>query len=511
MQRRLFLKRTLQAGSILPLVSAGLVARPLGASFFPRPAAAGDRVLVLINLSGGNDGLNTVIPIDDPAYYNARQNLAIAKASALPVASGLGLHPAMTGVRELFDRGECAIVQSVGYPDQDRSHFRSTDIWHSGSDSAEVLYTGWLGRYLEKIHPDFPTTLPSAPFAIQIASSLSLALQSDQGNMGIAIDNPDRFYNLANGLKVPNDPVPNTLAGPELEYVRSVVEQSNQFSTGINNAMIAGQTNVSYPTDALSTQLKVVARLINGGLTTGIYVVTLGGFDTHIGQLTRHAQLVGQLSAAVRTFLDDITASGNGDRVAVATYSEFGRRVNENGSDGTDHGAAAPHFVFGKKVLGGTILGGLPNLSDLDARGDIKFVNDYRQIYSSILEDWMALDRADVTEALGGEFAKLPLFASSPGSASRESAAMTGLVLEQNSPNPARTATTIGFTLPRTTRVSLELRTADGRLVRHVVDRMLDAGAHRVPVGLDGLPSGRYLYTLSAAGYRVSNWMTVVR
>ncbi|HVK40302.1 MAG TPA: DUF1501 domain-containing protein [Candidatus Kapabacteria bacterium] len=510
MQRRQFLKRTLQAGTILPLMSAGLVARPLGASFFPRAAAAGDRVLVLINLSGGNDGLNTVVPIDDAAYYTARQSLAIAKASTLPLQSGLGLHPAMTKVRELYDRGECAIVQSVGYPDQDRSHFRSTDIWHSGSDAAEVLYTGWLGRYLEKIHPEFPDELPSAPFAVQIASSLSLALQSDQGNMGIAIDNPDRFYNLANGLKVPDDPVPSTLAGPELTYVRSIVEQSNQFSTGINLAMTNGQTNVSYDGDSLSTQLKVVARLINGGLSTGIYVVTLGGFDTHTGQLTRHAQLLGQLSSAVSAFLADVAASGNGDRVAVATYSEFGRRVNENGSAGTDHGAAAPQFVFGRKVLGGTVLGGVPNLTDLDARGDIRFVNDYRQIYSSILEDWLGLDRADVNDALGGDFAKLPLFASSPGSATRESATYAGLLLEQNAPNPARTETTIGFSLPRIGRVSLELRTGDGRLVRHLVDRTLDAGAHRVALPVGSLASGRYLYTLAFDGYRISQWMTVV-
>lgn len=511
MQRRQFLKRTLQAGTILPLASAGLIARPLGASFFPRAAAAGDRVLVLINLSGGNDGLNTVIPIEDAAYYNARQSLAIPKSSALSIGGGLGLHPAMPHVRELYDRGECAIVQSVGYAEQDRSHFRSTDIWHSGSDSAEVLYTGWLGRYLEKIHPEYPATLPTAPFAIQIASSVSLALLSDQGNMGIAIDNPDRFYNLANGLKVPDDPVPPTLAGPELEYVRTIVEQSNQFSTGINQAMTNGQTNVTYDTDVLSTQMKVVARLINGGLNTSIYVVTLPGFDTHTGQLTRHAQLLSQLSSAVNSFLNDVEASGNGDRVAVATYSEFGRRVNENGSAGTDHGAAAPQLVFGKSVLGGSVLGGAPNLTELDARGDIKFVTDYRQIYSSILEDWLALERNDVVDALGGEFSKLPLFPSRPSSATRDVAAMAGVVLHRNTPNPAHESTTIAFAIPRTSRVSLELRTADGRMVRHLVDRMLDAGSHRVALTVSDLASGRYLYTLAANGYRVSEWLTVVR
>jgi uncharacterized protein (DUF1501 family) len=511
MQRRQFLKRTLQAGAILPLASAGLYARPLGSSFFARPAAAGDRVLVLINLNGGNDGLNTIIPVDDAAYYNARQTLAIAKSQTLPIATGLGLHPSMTGVRALYDRGECAIVQSVGYEDQDRSHFRSTDIWHTGSDAAEILYTGWLGRYLETIHPEYPTTLPVAPFAIQIASSVTLALQSDQGNMGIAIDNPDRFYNLANGLKVPTDPVPNTLAGPELEYIRSIIEQSNEFSSGIHDAMInAPTTSVTYDNDSLSAQLKIVARLINGGLETGIYVVTLAGFDTHQGQLTRHAQLLAQLSGAVTAFLADVTAAGNGDRVAVATYSEFGRRLNENGSAGTDHGAAAPQLVFGRKVLGGTVIGGPPNLTDLDERGDVKYVNDYRQIYASILEDWLGLAHTDTVAALGGEFSKLPLFAAASSSADRETAAYAGVVLEQNTPNPARSTTTIAFSIPRPMHVSIELRTSNGRTVRRLVDRSLDAGAHRVGVALDGLASGTYLYTLSAAGYRVSQWMSVV-
>jgi uncharacterized protein (DUF1501 family) len=512
MQRRQFLKRTLQAGAVLPLASTGLFARPLGGSFFPRPAAAGDRVLVLINLNGGNDGLNTLVPVDDARYYNARPSIAIAKSEALGIATGLGLHPSMGPVRALYDQGECAIVQSVGYPNQDRSHFRSTDIWHTASDAAEILYTGWLGRYLESIHPEYPATLPTAPFAIQIASSVTLALQSEHGNMGIAIDNPDRFYNLASGLDVPDDPLPNTLAGPELEYVRTIIEQSNEFSSGIHDAMIsAPTTSVAYDADSLSTQLKIVARLINGGLQTGVYVVTLAGFDTHLGQLARHTQLLGQLSRAVKAFLDDVAEAGNGDRVAVATYSEFGRRVNENGSAGTDHGAASPQFVFGRKVLGGTVIGGVPNLADLDSRGDITFTHDFRQIYASILEDWLGLDRADATAALGGEFAKLPLFASSPGSASRETAALHGVVLEQSTPNPARESTTIPFAIPRASRVAIDLRDADGRLVRRIVDRTLDAGAHRLGVDLAGLPSGNYLYTLAVDGYRVSRWLSVVR
>jgi hypothetical protein len=267
MQRRDFLRNAAAAGALLPLASTGLFARPLGHPMLA-PTAAGERVLVLINLNGGNDGLNTLIPFDDAIYQNARRTIAVAKSATLPITDTLGLNSAMTGFRSLYDNGDLAVVQSVGYPNHDRSHFRSTDIWNTASNAEDVLFTGWLGRYLEGKYPDFPSTLPSAPFAVQISSSVSLALISEKGNMGIAIDNPDRFYNLASGLSVEDDPLPATLAGPELAYVRDIIGQSNAFSTAINKSMLDGTTNVQYDNDPFSLQLKVVGRLINGGLTT---------------------------------------------------------------------------------------------------------------------------------------------------------------------------------------------------------------------------------------------------
>jgi uncharacterized protein (DUF1501 family) len=510
MQRRDFLIRTLQAGAVLPLASSGLFARPLGSNFFARPAALGDRVLVLINLSGGNDGLNTVVPFNDSAYYNARKTLSLKKTDTLKITDDLGLHTSMPEMLSLFNAGECAIVQSVGYPNQDRSHFRSTDIWNSASNADQMLYTGWLGRYLEKVHPEYPTTLPTSPFAIQISSSVSLALQSEQGNMGIAIDNPDRFYNLASGLKVAPEPLPNTLAGPELEYVRAVIEQSNTYSKGIQNAMQDGSNNATYDADSFSSQLKVVARLINGGLASGIYVVSLGGFDTHQGQLTRHAQLLSQLSRGVNNFLADVAAAGNGDRVACITFSEFGRRLNENGSAGTDHGAASVQFAFGKTVLGGKVLGGAPNLTDLDSRGDIKFVNDFRQIYSSVLQDWLGFSKSDAATALGGDYTKLPLF-TALASGVRDAATASGMRLEQNVPNPATRSTAIAFALADRGYARIELRAADGTLVGTPLDRAVDAGVHRVQLDLSNLAAGNYLYTLQSGGRQVSKWMSVIK
>lgn len=512
MQRRDFLKRALQAGTIIPLASSGLFARPLESLFFPRASGAADRILVLINLNGGNDGLNTVIPVNDPKYHNARPNLARKATETLAISDGLALHGGMTQAQALFNDGDCAIVQSVGYPAQDRSHFRSTDIWHTASDADVILHTGWLGRYLQKTHPEFPQQLPNAPFAMQVGSSATLALQSDNGGMGMAIDNPDRFYNLAAGLSVTPAPLPDTLAGPELKFVRDVIEQSNTYSQKIRTAAINGSTNSDYGSDSLAAQLRVVARLINGGLETSIYIVTLGGFDTHVNQLGFHEQRLRWLSQGVKTFLDDMKRTSNGQRVVVMTYSEFGRRLNENGSAGTDHGAAAPQLLFGQPVLGGKVIGGAPNLVDLDNRGDIKYQHDFRQIYASVLQDWMGFSRADTDSALGGDFPRLPLFESpAVGVYDEEHAAMAGYVLNQNTPNPVTSTTAITFRLPQASHVRLNVFTTDGRRLATLVDRRIDAGEHRVPFDASGLPSGTYLYALESGHYKLAKRMAVVK
>ena len=509
MQRRDFLKSAAAAGTLLPLASSGLFARPLGHPLFS-PSAASDRVLVLINLNGGNDGLNTLVPFDDPIYNNARRTIAIPKSGTLPITESLGLNGAMSGFRSLYDAGDLAIVQSVGYPNQDRSHFRSTDIWNTASDADELLLTGWLGRYLELKNPDYPSILPKAPFAVQISSSVSLALIADKGNMGIAIDNPDRFYNLANGLSVEDEPLPQTLAGPELAYVRDIIGQSNAFSSAINKAMLDGTTNTTYGTDSFSLQLRVVARLINGGLTTGIYVVTLPGFDTHNAQTGRHAQLLGQLSSGVSSFLADVAAAGNADRVACMTYSEFGRRLNENGSTGTDHGSASPQFVAGATVLGGNVIGGNPDLVNLDNRGDIKHVNDFRQIYTTVLEDWLGMSRPDAVGSLGGEFTKLPLFAV-PTVHAPENASRAGYALAPIAPNPVVDGTTLRFVVPESSHVTIRIVDARGELVLVPVDRVQSAGSHSIRIATSALPAGRYTVVMDAGKFRISQGMIVMR
>lgn len=512
MLRRDFLKRAVQAGTIIPIASSGLFARPLEQLLsLSGSSGLGDRVLVLINLNGGNDGLNTVVPVDEAKYYSARPTIALKKNETLPIATGLGLHNVMTAIQGMYNDGDCAIVQSVGYPEQDRSHFRSTDIWHSGSPADAVWQTGWLGRYLAGIHPDYPGKLPDAPFAMQIGTSASLALYSDVGGMGMAIDNPDRFYNLANGLGVTPTPVPNTLAGPELRYVRDVIEQSNVYSGKIYDAVVGAPNNpVTYEANSLAQQLKIVARLINGGLSTNIFIVSLGGFDTHIGQGPAHAQLLSAVSRGVRAFLDDITMANNADRVVCMTYSEFGRRVNENGSVGTDHGAAAPQFLMGRPVKGGQVIGGVPDLVNLDNRGDIKYKVDFRQIYATVLQDWLGFPPASVDGVMGGTFNRLPLFDTPAfGVPDEEHARMAGYALAQNTPNPAGATTTIEFTVPKAARVHIGLFGTGGRKVATVVDRSVEAGRHRVAFDAASLPSGTYVYRLEADGFAISRRMIV--
>lgn len=508
MKRREFIQNILATSAVLPIASSGMFAKALP-YYGLNKAAAGDRILVLINLFGGNDGLNTVVPFNDPIYFNARKNIALKKSDVLPITGDLGLNGTMGAFQKMYNEGTLAVVSNVGYPNHNRSHFRSTDIFNSASDEDKYEVTGWIGRYLENKYPDYPNVLPNTPYAIQVGTSTSLLLQSNKGSIGMALDNPDRLYNLAKGLKTSSDPVPNTLAGPELSYVRDVIAQSSKYSSEINKAMLAGANNENYGADSLSAQLRVVARLINGGLNTNIFVVSLGGFDTHTIQLNAHAQLLANLSNAVSSFLKDITAAGHADRVVCMTYSEFGRRLNENGSLGTDHGAASPQFVMGKNVLGGKIIGGVPSLINLDDRGDVKHTVDFRQIYSSVLEDWLGVSTNNVKNLmLGGSFNKLPLF---KAASYHEGTVPAGMRLENCQPNPVRDRAKISFNLTQNGYVSLNLISTDGKKSHQILSKTLEQGFHTIDLDATTLPAGNYFYYLEQNGIKLNKMMTVIR
>ena len=383
-----------------------------------------NRKLVLIELKGGNDGLNTIIPINQYDTYSVlRPNIRVSDTGAnayitldstLPENQQVGLNPALTDFKSLYDQGWMKIIQSVGYPSHNKSHFASRDIISTGNDGNSWLNgteSGWIGRFLELNYQDELAT--SYPLAVQMGSK-SVALDfigTHEHGMALNITGQDLsgFYSVLSGLggQAPEF-IPNSHYGTELDYVIGVDNLSNLYSQSISDAFNNGSNSVSYPDTDLSDQLKSVAKLISGGLNSKVYLVRIGGFDTHNNQvqdanspLGEHHELLTTLSEAVKAFLDDLNAQGLADDVVGATYSEFGRKTAENGNMGTDHGQVSPMFVFGKPVEAG-VTGFNPNLSEASNVNNYQIETlqyDYREAFAAIFQDFMAANNDMVNTA----------------------------------------------------------------------------------------------------------------
>ena len=470
-------------------------------------AGTNGSILVLVQLAGGNDGLNTVVPFEDPIYYQKRTTVHVKKEEALKLTSTLGFHPSMTGLRKLYDEAKLCVVNNVGYASPNRSHFRSTDIWLSGSDAATVLTDGWLGRYLAGQYPEFPVKMPTEPMAIQLGSVESMLLLSPVGTTATVFEDPNQFFQLVSGSTADNDPPPATPAGDELKFLKQIAAQSIQYSGVIKQSADRGKNAVTYPTTNLGRQLGIVAKLISGGSNTPVYLTTIGGFDTHANQLTQHANLWRQVSEAVSAFQSDVQKQNLGKKVVVMTFSEFGRRLPQNGTNGTDHGTAAPLLVLGETVRGG-ILGGNPNLSDLDSSGDIKFKNDFRQVYASVLRDHLGLSPTDARAVLNGkDFEKLPIFLQS----SEKPSIAQALELAQNYPNPASDFTYIPYAVAETQAIRLTLHDFQGRELLTLKAETADPGTYTAVLNASTLPAGQYLYSLQGNGARQTKRLLVAR
>lgn len=512
MKRREFLVKTVPAATLLPAMISGYSVSALAADSpivraLMQSATDTDHVLVIIQLAGGNDGLNTVIPISSySSYVNARSNIAIPQNRILSLGnSGAGLHPSMTGLHNIYNNGNLRVIQAVGYPQPNFSHFRATDIWMSASNSNQEVFTGWAGRYLDYEYPNFPTGYPNAtmpdPIAIQIGSTTTLTSQGPSSNMAMSITNPNSFYNLLNGT---TDPTPNTPAGKELKYVRMVSQQTQKYSTSIRNAAAAVTQQGVYPTgNSLADQLKIVARLIKGGLKTRVYMVSFGGFDTHSVQANtdtttgQHATLLQRVSDACKAFQDDLQFLGVQDRVIGMTYSEFGRRIKSNSSFGTDHGAAAPMFLFGTQIEQG-VLGTNPTIpANATVNDNVPMQYDFRSIYSSILEKWFCLDKTVVDSlyppAINAQLQSLPLFKGSltcSGSTTPSNPTLDAMIT--NSPNPFTQTTTIKFHTEGG-HTLIQIIDTLGRVIRNLLERdYTGAGTYTVSFDSGGLPTGIY-------------------
>lgn len=405
------------------------------------PGIPDERILVVVQLAGGNDGLNTVIPTFAPEYYKLRSGIAIPEKEALKLAKtdGLGLHPAMTGLRDMYDAGMLSIVQGVGYPNPNRSHFKSMDIWHTADTTATG--NGWLGRYLdneccgygkgesgtpEKLPPNVANNATEegsnvSPPSIAIGRSSPLALEGSLIK-GVSFESAQLFRWSADDIDKDLTASYDTLNRRGTDDAAKSMKKGEtnadfllrtaldaQVSSDLIRKAVAKKPATTFPGNELGQQLSMVASMINGGLKTRVYYVSHGSFDTHSGQggsQGRHAQLLKAYSDGVKAFWDEMKATGNDQRVLMMSFSEFGRRVGQNASQGTDHGTAAPMFLLGPNVKPG-VLTNHPSLRDLD-EGDLKFNTDFRNVYAGVIEQWL---KGDSKKALDGNFKAMKVIA----------------------------------------------------------------------------------------------------
>ncbi len=358
---------------------------------------AGNKVVVVLQLSGGNDGLNTVIPVRNDLYYKARPGLGIAKAKALSLTDEMGLHPALDGFKELYDEGSLGIINSIGYPNPDRSHFRSMDIWHTASQSTEYWSSGWIGRYLDAQCNgcDKPTQ------AIEIDDVLSLSMKGNNMN-GIAVKDPRRLYGTANEkffrdvLKSRNGETDEA----SVDYLYKTMAQTLSSADYIFQQSRLHPTNATYPNTELGRSLKTIASLIFSDINTKVYYVSLGSFDTHINQSMQQQRLFTEMNEAVKAFTKDLKTNHRFDDVLLFTFSEFGRRVSQNASGGTDHGTANNMFLISGGLKQKGMINALPDLSDLQD-GDLKYKVDFKNVYATVLNKWL---HADAKSILGKQY-----------------------------------------------------------------------------------------------------------
>ncbi len=369
-------------------------------------------ILVILQLAGGNDGLNTVIPYGNDYYYRARSRIGIQPAQVLKLNDQLGLHPSLTGFKELYDGGQLAIVQGAGYPNPNRSHFRSTEIWQTASDSERFEKYGWLGRYFDNTCSGCDPTI-----AVNIGRQMPQAF-SAKTPKGVSLENPQSYRFVSSDRKAGggntdmeqsfrelNGPAgdagensggtiaaidgPAAHTGSVMDFLERTALDAQISSDEIRSISSRTENKATYPSSQLGNSLKLVARLIGGGLPTRIFYVSQGGYDTHTNQANTHARLLTDLGDSVKSFCDDLKVQGNMELVLVMTFSEFGRRVSDNARAGTDHGAAAPMFVVGNRVKAG-LLGRYPSLAPADLfEGDIRYTVDFRSVYAAVLENWL--------------------------------------------------------------------------------------------------------------------------
>jgi uncharacterized protein (DUF1501 family) len=382
-------------------------------------------ILVVLQMAGGNDGINTVVPYANDFYHQARPKIGLSAQQVLRLNGEVGFHGSMTGMKELYDSGNLAVVQGVGYPNPNRSHFRSTEIWQTASDSDKIEKYGWLGRYFDNccagadpaIGVTIGNQLPESFFA---KTPKGICFNNPQNYRFMSNSATEEYYKKLNDVEMSGPPADENSGGSigslaagmpmqggkAVDFIERTALDAQMSSDEVRNIAARVQNQATYPGSQLGNSLKLVAKLIGGGLPTRIYYVSQGGYDTHVNQVATQQRLLKDLGDSTKAFVYDLKAQGNMQRVLVMTFSEFGRRVAENANGGTDHGAAAPMFIIGNKVKAG-LLGRYPSLAPQDLfEGDIKYNVDFRNVYASVLENWLHTKSVPI---LGRQFEPLAL------------------------------------------------------------------------------------------------------
>ncbi|WP_010519018.1 DUF1501 domain-containing protein [Croceivirga radicis] len=397
--RRSFLQALGIAGSGTMMLGSNLLSAsapsPLTAAI---AAAETDNILILIRLNGGNDGLSTVIPIQQyDTYANARPNIYIPESKVLKLTDDFGIPSYMSALEPLWGNGQFKAVHGVGYQNQSLSHFTGSDIYANtdlNTTGFSGLNTGWMGRHFEDLYPDYLINPPAAPAAVQIGSISNLVFQGNETNYAFVTNNVDQLEEIAQSgefYDLSNDIFDSCMYGDQLRFLRGVANTTYEYSGKIHEAYMRGQNQVEYQDNGFARQLALLARLIKGNLGTKVYMISMGGFDTHGNQPLAHERLMSTLSIAINNFYEDIAFTQQDDKVLSMTFSEFGRRIYENGSNGTDHGKAAPTLFFGSGLSGSAFVGDHPSLDEPNNRGNLEYTMDFRDLYATVLAEWMCV------------------------------------------------------------------------------------------------------------------------
>jgi len=461
-----------------------------------------ENILIIIRLRGGNDGLNTIVPLYDyDTYANLRPTIKHLESDLINLSPDFAIPNYMNDLESMWGDGSMKVVHGVGYPDQNLSHFRSTDIWAS-TDDINVENTGWWGRYFEDLYPDYIVNPPEIPPAVQIGSLGNLIFKGGSNNYAFSVANPEQLQSVAeNGALHDVLNIPDCVYGDKLLYMRSVANTTFTYSQVINDAYMSADNSVEYSDGELAAQLAIVARMIKGGLGSKVYLVSLGSFDTHADQIGRQRELLIELSNTVKNFYTDLKAGGMDENVLSMTISEFGRRPYQNGSNGTDHGAASPVMLFGPALNGSGFVGNHPDLSTWDINDNLIPSTDFRDVYTTVLTDWFCLDPSVVDLVLLNQtYENLDLGLTCETLSSSDFDNTIRLV---HAPTYRNNLTYIEINMPTTAHVDIKLYDILGREIGTLANEILSTGHHIIDVRakINGrLSYGQYVYRIATGG-----------